>query len=596
MDITYFLEKKNGSRIKPKSLNKENPELYNSIIEYGKLNNIVVPFKELIWFYLNKETTKPKCCECGGDTVFERISSGYRSFCSKTCKSSSDITKNKITETFLLKYGGHPMTNDEVKEKTKKTNLEKYGYESHLSSEVIKTKIENTNLEKYGVKRPLESSIIQNKTKETMITKYGVEHGLQSNDIHKKTMDTIVDRNWDSVIDAVKNTKQKKYGNEKYNNMNKNRETCIKKYGVDNVFKSPEFRGKISETRLTTSLGNYKYGDKIKILNIGSDVCSIECSDCGMVSDVGRRFMMTRGNSDKVMCLTCNPYGTIYTSATKEIELFFDGENVTKNDRSVLGGLEIDLLFIDKGVGVEYNGVYWHNELYKDRNYHLHKTKLASESNIRLIHVFEDEWKHKQDIVKSILNHQLTRTTNRVYARKCDIREITAKESKIFLDENHIQGNVNSKIKIGLFYNDSLVSVMTFGGSRIVLASKSEEGSYEMLRFCNKLNTVVIGGSDKLFSFFVKKYKPKNVVSYSDNRWFTGVIYEKLGFTYVGDTPPNYWYVVNNKRYHRYNFRKDKLVRDGFDPNLSEREIMFNRGIYRIYDCGNKKWLWKDNN
>jgi hypothetical protein len=191
-----------------------------------------------------------------------------------------------------------------------------------------------------------------------------------------------------------------------------------------------------------------------------------------------------------------------------------------------------------------------------------------------------------------ILN-KLGKTPNKIYARKTSIKEINDnKLVKDFLNNNHLQGYIASSIKIGLYYNDELVSLMTFGKGRVALGSRNYNG-YELLRFCSKLNTNVLGGANKLFKYFIKKYKPQNVISYADRGRSNGLLYEKLGFSLIGYTKPNYYYIVNNVRHHRFNYRKDKLVKDGFDKNKSEHQIMLERKIYRIYDSGNLKYEFK---
>jgi hypothetical protein len=243
-------------------------------------------------------------------------------------------------------------------------------------------------------------------------------------------------------------------------------------------------------------------------------------------------------------------------------------------------------------LGIEFNGLYWHSDIYKDKNYHLDKTKLANSKGYRLIHIFEDEWINKEDIVKSIINNKLNIIDKKIYARNCEIREVKPKESSIFLEKNHIQGKINSFIKLGLYYNNELVSLMTFGKLRKSLGSNSKDGDFEMYRFCNKLNYSIVGGASKLFKYFINNFGVNKIVSYSDNRYFDGSLYEKLGFIYNGETKPSYWYAKNINRYHRFKFRKDVLVKDGYDPNKTEKEIMKERGYNRIYDCGNKKWVF----
>jgi hypothetical protein len=171
---------------------------------------------------------------------------------------------------------------------------------------------------------------------------------------------------------------------------------------------------------------------------------------------------------------------------------------------------------------------------------------------------------------------------------------MTPSEEREFLVNNHIQGYVPSKIKIGLYYENNLVSIMTFGSRRKVLGQNSESGKYEMLRFCNKLNTQVIGGASKLFSHFIANYNFSSVTSYQDNDWHAGNLYEKLGFEMIEKPKPNYYWCKGNIRFHRFNFRKDKLVSEGEDPNLSESDIMTARGYYKLWDYGNYKWEYKN--
>jgi hypothetical protein len=134
---------------------------------------------------------------------------------------------------------------------------------------------------------------------------------------------------------------------------------------------------------------------------------------------------------------------------------------------------------------------------------------------------------------------------------------------------------------------------MTFGNLRKSLGQKSKEDSWEMLRFCNKIGTSVTGGASKLFNYFIKNYKFNNIISYSLNSYSSGDLYKKLKFKFKGETGVNYFWCKNGIRYHRFNFRKDKLVKIGYDKNKTEVEIMSDLSYYRVFDCGSKKWIYE---
>lgn len=272
-----------------------------------------------------------------------------------------------------------------------------------------------------------------------------------------------------------------------------------------------------------------------------------------------------------------------------------NGVDTITSSMSVIPPYQLDIYIPSHDLAIEFNGLYWHNELSIDKDYHLKKTKECEGKGIELIHIFEDEWIYRSDVVRSILLNKLGLTSNKLYGRKCFVHEITTSEAREFCEQNHLQGYVDSSIKLGLFHGNELVSVMTFGKLRKALNSNGGDREYEMLRFCNKLYNNVIGGGDKLFKHFINNFKPIIIKTYADRRYANGNIYEKLGFRKVRTNPPNYWYIDRKKREHRFSYRKDRLVKEGFDPNKSEHQIMFERGIYRIYDCGTETWIWDFN-
>jgi hypothetical protein len=289
---------------------------------------------------------------------------------------------------------------------------------------------------------------------------------------------------------------------------------------------------------------------------------------------------------DRTPCTTCIP--KVRGTSFKEDEVFDYirslGVSIEKNDRTVLYPQELDSYAKDNKLAFEFNGLFYHSEIYKSVEYHINKTNRCLSKGIQLVHIYEDDWVYKKNIVKSRISN-LFGLSKTIYARKCKVMELSAKETNNFLDENHIQGNCRSKYRYGLFHGDELVSVMTFGISRFTT-------DIELIRFCNKLHTRVVGGASKLFAHFIKISTVNTIISYADRSWSVGKLYESLGFTYHSTTDPGYSYVVGDMRVSRMRFQKHKLVKEGYDPTMTEHEIMLGRGIYRIYDSGNLKYIW----
>ena len=209
------------------------------------------------------------------------------------------------------------------------------------------------------------------------------------------------------------------------------------------------------------------------------------------------------------------------------------------------------------------------------------------------INIFDHEWENKKDIILSrfnIKNRIDTSLITKIPARKTIIKLLTSKESKIFLEKNHIQGNINCKVSLGLFFGEELVAVMTFGKPRY-----NSSFEWELIRFSNKLNTIVMGGASKLFKFFVIHYNPKNIISYSDNKWNKGEIYSTIGMKFSHTTVPNYWYIKGNQIFSRIKCQKSKLGKlfnQKININETESEIMLSNGFQKIYDSGNDVYVY----
>lgn len=322
----------------------------------------------------------------------------------------------------------------------------------------------------------------------------------------------------------------------------------------------------------------------------------VDCQSTPYLSSF-QTYVNNFGTFRKALAKAEVPINNKYKQSVAELDLinFIKTEissTVQDSVSFILKNTELDIYIKDLKLAIEYNGLYWHSETFKNKYYHLSKTQECYRNRIRLIHIFEHEWELKKDIVKSRLRAALNTLPKRVYARKCDIVYLDFKETSEFLVSNHIQGSCPSSYRIGLRENGRIVAIMTFSKARF---NKSIE--WELTRYCNLLNTTVVGGASKLLKRFIKDKNPKSIISYSDIRWNTGALYLNLGFEYSHNSEPNYWYYKGLKVFSRQKYQKHKLINllDIYDPKLTEIENMKSNKFNRFFDCGNEVYIWKDN-
>ena len=223
-------------------------------------------------------------------------------------------------------------------------------------------------------------------------------------------------------------------------------------------------------------------------------------------------------------------------------------------------------------------------------SYHASKTEKALKQGIFLIHIFENEWVIKQEIVKSRLKSILGLNTKKIYARKCKILKTSASDKKNFMNSFHIQGDCNSSINVGIYYENVLVSCATFSKTRF-----DKSADFELLRFCTLPNITVVGGFQKIIKYFLKLHPSSKIVSYADLRWSQGNVYKTAGFMFAGKSKPAYHYfkcssiILENRM--RYQKHKLKKILVNFDETQSEWNNMKSAGYNRIWDCGTTKWI-----
>ena len=563
MDLNIFRKRDPSGRMSKESYVFNNfEEEYKYIINYCNDNNIdSIPFKEKVYLCINDLKNIPTCnnINCTNVVKYKNSTIGYLSYCSNVCI-SSDIN---------------------IKKRKEEKSIERYGTKTPSQSDVIKSKIINTNNIKYGGNSPMSCNNIIDKSKKTLYKNYNVSNPSYSKDIQQKRIESFKES---SFRETFKNTSLERYG-ETHHWKNKD----IHKKTIDSFYF--DYRKRIE----SKTDSNFKFIDFNKGM---STTLSFHCVKCDLTFNILPYQFYYRNKSNLNICTNCFPISE--NSSISQIELYnfiienYNGE-VIENYKNAINPYEIDIYIPDLNIGFEFNGVWWHSDKYKSDNYHLKKYEVSVQNNIQLISIWEDDWITKRDICKSFILNKLLLSINNFFARKCIIKEIDYNTSRKFLNDNHLQGDCKSSIRIALYYDNNILSLMTFSKLRMPLNRKSEnrvDNVYELTRFCNRINARVSGGASKLLKYFIEKYMPTKIETYSDNLISDGNLYEKIGFEYLHTSKPGYWYVIDGIRSHRYNWRKQKLISMGCDSNKSESEIMAELGYNKIFNAGNKKWVF----
>lgn len=545
-------------------LKKRNIDLLNKINETSQAKTL----NEKMYQILNDFDKRPICKTCGkNEQNYGGLKLGYSGFCSKSCG-----TKNKELNLKL-----------NIKDSLKNSTV--YDREKTvIELNKIKDKIFSSNLTQSLI--ALDINLITSIEYHT--------HYIKERSFKEKYYHILNDL---KEIPKCRNC----------NDINDTKFLTVEKGYTSPICKkcSDEKRGEKISERLKETKRISSYDINIKILSrdneiltekkefIKEGILTLRHKDCGKI--YSRKLAYLNG------CPFCAKIGK--SAWEKEVNTFIVNElnlptltnkkPLKKNKKSY----EIDILIPEYNIGIECNGLYFHSELSgnKNKNYHIQKTNAAKEQlNIQLLHIFDNEWNEKKEIIKSIIRNKLRKNTHKIYARNCRIKEVSTSEKNSFLDENHLQGKDKSKVKLGLFYNDELVSLMTFGERKI-----THKKTFELLRFCNKINTNVIGGASKLFKHFLNNFwEGQEITTYADLRYSTGNLYTQLGFEFSHSSKPNYWYTKNYSTLeHRSKYMKHKLINnlETYDDNLSEWENMKTNNYDRIWDCGNMVFKYKHN-
>lgn len=503
-------------------------------------------------------------------------------------KELQENKNNIVSDIMTEKYKDEEVKN-EMLQKASDTYKERTGFEHNFKNPEEVAKYVEIKREKYG------DACNSKKARETRLKHNG---GIFWTDKQKQQIVNTQIRLYGSVANLEKGyrTKLKRYGNSKYVNgdkisetwgtkskedikeikdkqiqtfrdrygdnwadviREKGKKTSIEKYGVDNVFKLPEVQERIKQTNLE------KYGTMYP-------VTLFSYLNNKTISKINKRFY------DKLLELGCNA----------ELE-------------KSIGNKAYDIC-VDKTL-IEINPTYTHNSTVgpfiwgskrepKSTTYHLEKTQTALANGYSCIHVWD--W----DDYNKIINHFKPKKT--LYARNLEVRIVPNDVSRKFLNDYHFQGSCNNQqIKLGLYKDDDLIQMMTFGKPRY-----NKHFEYELLRLCTNEDYIVVGGANKLFKYFIDNYNPVSIISYCDLSKFNGSVYTNLGFDLQSTSAPTrHWFNINTGRHiteNLLNQRGFSQLHGDNDYKLykkgdSNEQLMLENGYYEVYDCGQASYVWK---
>lgn len=502
------------------------------------------------------------------DTLFEHYG--------VTNAMQSDEVKAKVVENYRNKTSyDYPMQNPEVKEKIKETNKKRFGVDWAIQSETVRAKTHDSMISKYGVPYVMQSSVLRKQIEHTNEERYGFKNAAQNPKVQAKISSTMLE----------------KYGHKRYSQTD-----------------SWHLAVMMDPTRLEY-FNEFKQDPIAFIHKYFSDKPTLE--ELYKSTGVGNEAIAAV--LDKFDCRSevAFNYSTMEKEVQRELLAIDPSLKIVCNTHKIIPPYEIDLYLPDYKIGIECNPTATHNSSIgfldtkcepTPKQYHKMKSDLAEQQGIFLFHLFGYEWKYKRDIMISMLRNLLGANETKIYARNTVVREVDNVTAVQFLNSNHRQGRVFSSVRLGLFTKDTneLVSVMTFGKLRKTMGTNkgADENIWELTRFCNKLNTSVVGGASKLFKHFIKNYTPEEIRSFSDRAHTRGNLYSTLGFTEMRRSDASYAWIdlKTDRAFHRIYAQKRNIKRflkdDNIDLNQTEFQIMESHGYVSLFDSGTITWQW----
>jgi len=270
-------------------------------------------------------------------------------------------------------------------------------------------------------------------------------------------------------------------------------------------------------------------------------------------------------------CINCANELAVSRYELELLELYKDF-NPISSDRTTISPLELDIIFPNHKLAVEFNGSRWHNEDHVDSYYHKMKSDLCETKGYRLIHIFEYDWinPRKRRIILNNINTHLNINTQ-IKSDNCEIREVKFVNLREFLFENHLQGHSPFTKAYGLYHKNKLVQVIS-----LKVINKTLK-TWETKQICTLIGYTVIGGTHKLFEqckIYLNSQNFKELTVSCDRGTCDNKIYNELGFIKFKDSEPNYVWQRNNK----------------ILPKTTKKKNLAEQGYRRIYNSGSRTY------
>lgn len=453
----------------------------------------------------------------------------------------------------------------------------------------------------YNSKTDEERKLRREKTIKTCREKYGTDFSQQNADIKNKQKKTWRSKTQQETDVATQRRKK----------------TCLEKYGVDHIMKSEDIINEVKDRHLKENgyyhwiqkevlhkdiyMDDEKFKDYIKKLYAENGNKPVKKTDLDDFFNINVSNRCHQLKLMKFIEVRRSPLEEMLKKVFDENQIRYEWRN-----RSIIDGphgkshcYELDFYLPDYKIGIEVNDLSTHSinavrertAVCGDRNYHLYKTQNCKEKGIRLIHIWEWELKKNFEKTSNWILNELNKEKRKIYARQCELKNVSLEEEKTFLNAYHLQGYSKSEICLGLYFDNELIQLMSFTKARY-----DKKYQYELLRLCSNNGFAVIGGAERLFKNFIKQNDPESIISYCDFSKFSGKSYEKIGMKFDKLSKPTAYYcnfdmnVINESMLMKYGV--DNLLHTNYGKGADNRELMIKHGYLPVYNCGNLIFTW----